>query len=87
MGSACSVDLLLDLPDALDEIPSSDLGAIAKFHELLGHDRLREFLVEATDAFESKSQPGVLGVLWAKWIGRPQASRRPISPSQFRPRR
>jgi len=65
VGAARFRDLMVDLPDALDEIPSADLGAVAEFHDLLGGDDFRAFLAEVTNAIESQADPGAL---WAKWV-------------------
>ena len=58
-------DLMVDLPDALDELRRPDLGGVSEFHGLLGGDRFGEFLSELTEALESGRDPGAF---WAKWI-------------------
>ena len=76
VGAAGFRDLMVDLPDALDETGNPDLGGISDFHDLLGRDDFRAFLAEVTDAFEVGSDPGVL---WAKWLHR-AAKGQPDSP-------
>jgi len=65
VGAARFRDLMVDLPDALDEVGNPALGAVADFYDLLGGDDFRTFLGEATDALEAGSDPGGL---WARWI-------------------
>jgi len=65
VGAARFRDLMVDLPDALDENHSPDLRGVAGFHELLGGDGFREFLAEVTDTIESGSDPCAF---WAKWL-------------------
>jgi hypothetical protein len=65
VGAARFRDLMVDLPDALDEVGSRALGAVAEFHDLLGGEDFHDFLAEVTDGLEAGSDPGVL---WAKWI-------------------
>jgi hypothetical protein len=63
VGAARFRDLMVDLPDALDEVGSPALGAVGEFHDWLGDDDFRAFLAEVTDALENGSDPGAL---WAK---------------------
>ena len=65
MGAARFRDLMVDLPDALNEVGSPALGAVAEFHDLLGSDDFRAFLGHLIDVLESGSYPGAL---WMKWI-------------------
>ena len=65
VGAARFRDLMVDLPDALDEIGTPALGAVAEFHDLLGGDGFHDFLAEVADALETGSNPGGLS---AKWI-------------------
>ena len=60
VGAARFRDLMVDLPDALEEIPSLDLGGVAEFHALVGSDDFRAFLGEVTEALENKGGPGAL---------------------------
>ncbi len=64
-GCARFRDLMVDPPDAHDEIRSPDQRGVAEFHELLGGDDFRAFLAELTEALETGSEPGAF---WAKWI-------------------
>ena len=65
IGAARFRDLMVDIPDAFDEIQSRDLGAVAEFHDLLDREDFRSFVGELTDALETGSDPRTL---WAKWI-------------------
>jgi hypothetical protein len=58
-------DLIVDLPDALEEIRSPDQRAVTEFYVFLGDDAFRAFLAEITDALETGNDPGTL---WARWI-------------------
>jgi len=47
VGATRFQDLMVDLPDALDEIRSPDQRGVVEFHELLGGDNFRAFLRRA----------------------------------------
>jgi len=81
VGSACFRNLMVDLPDALDEVGSPTLGAVAEFHDLLGGDDFRAFRAEVArgrrltgDAFELKPDPVSVTVVLVHPGGEPASA-------------
>ena len=61
VGTARLHDLMVNLPDALDEIPNADLGGVAEFHELLRDEGFRACLAEVTVRRDRQRSRSALG--------------------------